>query len=70
MLVMLVMYIITCVSHCTSNNILVFQDLLQVALAQSVKGFISGSKQSILARLVQLVHQTRCQYCSLVNETG
>lgn len=65
-------YDIVCVWHVkhTCNNSLVFHDTLQVARAQFIKGFIGGSEQSKLARLVQFVHHARGQQCSLGNKTG
>lgn len=56
--VKVVLYALFSASHfyCTFNNSRVFHDILQVVWVHFVKGVISWSKQSVLARLTQLVH--------------
>lgn len=56
--VKVVLYALIKASHfyCTFNNSWVFHDILQVVWVHFVKGVISWSKQSVLARLTQLVH--------------
>lgn len=49
----------------TCNNSLVTHDSLHVSWAQFLKSVISGSEQSEVAGLVQLVHHARSQRCSL-----